>query len=108
MRDASAWISQCLARPWNQASDILSRGPVMTVSIDRVSASCTSWMETRAHLDIEIVVDFDNLPKYTDPLVEICEEERISQLVDQRVLFRLLRLWLGGKVGLAVRPLSSS
>jgi hypothetical protein len=40
-------------------------------------------MTPGAHLDVEIVVDLDHLAEYADPLVQICEVERVPELAYQ-------------------------
>jgi hypothetical protein len=56
-----------------------------------------------AHLDVETVVNLDHLAEYADPLVQICEVERVPQLVDQGFLLAFV---CRCDVGLAQRPLS--
>lgn len=58
-----------------------------------------------AYRNVYIVVELDDLAEYADPLVEVGEVERVSQLVDQGVLVRLLR-FSRRALGLAMRPLS--
>lgn len=60
------------------------------------------WEAKCAHLDVEVVVDLDHLPEYAYPLVQICEVERVPELMDQRFLLALL---CRRDVGLAQRPL---